>query len=67
MANLKIEIDASKLSSGDMDAKIASASNPQNGVVNCRNLLEAILAGAVDAEVIVTCIESGKTATYDLK
>lgn len=67
MANLKIEIDAPKLSSGDMDAKISAASNPQNGVVNCRNLLEAILAGAVDAEVVVTCIESAKTATYDLK
>ncbi len=67
MANLKIEIDAPKLAQGDMDAKIVGASNPQSGVVQCRNLLEAILAGAVDAEVVVTCIESGKTATYDLK
>jgi hypothetical protein len=67
MANLKIEIDASKLSVGDMDAKILSGSNPQDGVVQCRNLLDAILAGAVDAEVVVTCIESAKTATYNLK
>lgn len=67
MANLKIEIDAPKLASGDMDAKIVGDSNPQNGVVQCRNLLEAILAGAVDASVKVTCIESAKTATYDLK
>jgi hypothetical protein len=69
MANLKIEIDASKLSEGDMDAKIMDGTNPDpfNGVIQCRNLLEAILAGAVDAEVVVTCIESSKTATYNLK
>ena len=67
MANLKIEIDASKLSAGDMDAKILPSSNPQDGVVQSRNLLDAILAGDIDAEVVVTCIESAKTATYNLK
>ena len=67
MANLKIEIDAPKLSAGDMDAKILPSSNPQDGVVQSRNLLDAILAGAIDAEVVVTCIESAKTATYNLK
>lgn len=66
MANFKIEINAPKLSQNDLDAKIPHYSNPQNGVVESRNLLDAILSSAVDAEVVVTCIESGKTETYNL-
>lgn len=63
---MTITITADKLSVGDMNAKLKDAANPQNGMVQLENLMSAIEAGAVDAQVAVA-VTGGNSVTYNLK
>jgi hypothetical protein len=65
MAVMTITITASKLSVGDMNAKLANSSNPQVGMNKLENLITAIEAGAIDATVAVA-VTDGDSATYNL-
>jgi len=65
MAVMTITITASKLSVGDMNAKLANSSNPQVGMNKLENLITAIEAGAIDATVAVA-VTGGDSATYNL-
>lgn len=62
---MTITITASKLSVGDMNAKLANSSNPQVGMNKLENLITAIEAGAIDATVAVA-VTGGDSATYNL-
>ena len=71
-----IRVQADGLSVGTMNEKVTGDSKPQEGVVQIRNLMEAILAGAVDAQVDVAVRETtqsisadgdGDSASYNLK
>jgi hypothetical protein len=76
MAYLVIEIN-SDLSIGDLNSKCQSATKAREAVEGCRNLLDAVLAGAVDATVKVVSKDAATTIntsgtgseseTYDLK
>jgi hypothetical protein len=65
MAIMTITINASKLSVGDMNAKLKDAANPQSGMVELENLIKGIEAGAVDATVAVA-VTGGNSVTYNL-
>lgn len=53
MAHLVIVVDTSD-SIADLNAKIQKAGNPHAALANVKNYVQAIMAGAVDADVQVT-------------
>jgi len=75
MAFMLVRIDADALSAGDFNSKLKDDANPQDGMVQLRNLMDAIIAGSVDAQVDVVVREttqsisaqgSGESASYNL-
>lgn len=54
MAFLVLEIDVPAQSIAQLNASCQRSGNPQSAVNLCRNLLEAICAGAIDASIQVT-------------
>ena len=71
-----IRVQADAVSVADMNSKLASDSNPQEGLVQLRNLMDAIIAGAIDAQVdcavrattqSVTAQGGGEDSSYNLK
>lgn len=76
MAYIVIEINASAKSIADFNAQCQNATNPHEAVSGCKNLLDAINGGAVDATVkvvtkdVATTIATSGTGstseTYDL-
>lgn len=63
MAFLMIRIEASSLSAGDFNSKLKDDANPQDGVVQLRNLMDAIIAGSIDAQVDVAVRETTQAVT----
>jgi len=55
MARIVLVINSSKESINQLNEKVINASgNPHEGIVKCRNYLDSLLAGAVDASVQAT-------------
>ena len=77
MAFLMIRIEAPALTVGNINQKLVNSdANAIEGVVALRNLCDALLAGAVDAQVdiavrsttqAITAAGGGIDATYNLK
>lgn len=65
MSVITITITAANVSVADMNSKLTSASNPQSGMVQLENLVNAITAGAIDASVAVA-VTTGDSVTYNL-
>lgn len=65
MSVITITITAVNVSVADMNSKLTSASNPQSGMVQLENLVNAITAGAIDASVAVA-VTTGDSVTYNL-
>ena len=69
-------VESRRGSVGDLNSKLKDDANPQDGVVQLRNLMDAIIAGSVDAQVDVVVRETtqsitkqgaGEDAAYNLK
>lgn len=51
---------------GSLNAYVGQSSNPHEGMSKLENLVNAIQAGSIDAEVAVS-VSGGASATYNLK
>lgn len=51
---------------GSLNAYVGQSSNPHEGMSKLENLVNAIQAGSVDAQVAVA-VTGGDSATYNLK
>ena len=76
MAFVMIRVDLPNDSVAQANTLVENSSKPHEGVVQLRNLCEAILAGAKEGEVAValrdttqsiTAAGGGSSATYNLK
>lgn len=76
MAFVMIRVELPNDSVGQANTLIKDSSNPHDGLVQLRNLCDAVLAGAKEGEVAVavrdttqaiTAAGGGSSATYNLK
>ena len=65
MAFLMIKIEAPKLSDTELNTKLKDNSNQGIGIAELKNLLQAIAAGTVDAQVDVAVRATTQAITPD--